>query len=63
MGLDSVRVYAARGGPRQSRRYDSGTPAKPTIAPNTPAALEGLQSESCPQRVAISIVRCQSPFP
>ncbi len=35
----------------------------PMLAKRTPAAFEGLQSESCPQRVAITIVRSGSPPP
>lgn len=48
---------------RRLRIHRSGMALYPIIVPKIPAADAGLQSESCPQRVAISRVREKSPSP
>ena len=43
--------------------YCTGSLEKPMGVESTPAALDGLQSESCPQRVEMSMVRSMLPSP
>jgi len=58
--VNSNFVSASAGIPAFHR---SGILSYPSMTPRMPAALEGLQSESCPARVEISSVLAKSPSP